>query len=238
MTGTPADRLGLWEAVSGAGPLDRDLALLRAAHPDAEPAALRRIGVGRRDEALLRWYLAVYGDRLDGAFDCTSCGETVEISLAVTDLITTGAGATPDDDALTVEVDGYRLRVRPPDTDDLAAARIGGRHTLAARIVTAAGNGQPVAVTDLPAEALDAALRALAEHDPLVDPTLAATCPWCQAPCDTLLDAGAFLTARLRIDALRLLSDVDTLARAYGWSEPDILALSDRRREAYLEFVR
>ena len=35
----------------------------------------------------------------------------------------------------------------------------------------------------------------------------------------------------------RMLLDIHALARAYGWSESDILALPPRRRQAYLELV-
>jgi hypothetical protein len=33
------------------------------------------------------------------------------------------------------------------------------------------------------------------------------------------------------------LLDVDALARAYGWSEPQVLALSATRRAAYLQLI-
>jgi hypothetical protein len=35
-----------------------------------------------------------------------------------------------------------------------------------------------------------------------------------------------------------VLGDVHELARAYGWSEPEVLALSPWRRAAYLALVR
>ncbi len=38
--------------------------------------------------------------------------------------------------------------------------------------------------------------------------------------------------------AERLLREVHTLARAYGWSEGAILELGSARRERYLELVR
>jgi hypothetical protein len=41
----------------------------------------------------------------------------------------------------------------------------------------------------------------------------------------------------LRAHARRLLREVDVLARAYGWTEPDVLALDERRRAAYLELA-
>jgi hypothetical protein len=33
------------------------------------------------------------------------------------------------------------------------------------------------------------------------------------------------------------LHEVDLLARAYGWTEPEVLALSEARRAAYLRLV-
>ncbi|HEX2516118.1 MAG TPA: phage baseplate protein, partial [Chloroflexota bacterium] len=37
--------------------------------------------------------------------------------------------------------------------------------------------------------------------------------------------------------ARRLLREVHTLARAYGWREAEILALPGRRRQTYLDLV-
>ena len=38
-------------------------------------------------------------------------------------------------------------------------------------------------------------------------------------------------------EATRLLGEVHTLARAYHWREAEILAMSSRRRQAYLELA-
>ena len=45
------------------------------------------------------------------------------------------------------------------------------------------------------------------------------------------------MKAELATQAKRLLREVHFLARAYGWREADILAMSARRRQAYLEMV-
>jgi hypothetical protein len=45
------------------------------------------------------------------------------------------------------------------------------------------------------------------------------------------------LWMRLQLAAERLLLDVDALARAYGWSEAQVLALPPLRRAAYLQMV-
>ena len=52
-----------------------------------------------------------------------------------------------------------------------------------------------------------------------------------------LFDIGAFLWSEIEACASRLLAEVDALARAYGWRERDILAMSGIRRAAYLDMV-
>lgn len=252
-----AARLALWEAGNGAGPAERDLALLAAGSPGVDRGTLRGLGIGRRDARLLAVYEAVAGGRLHGTVDCGACGETLEVTVEVCDLLG-GPAARPDGGPAArldggpagefapsrwtpLDVDGYQLVIRLPDSDDLAAAAAAGhraRDVLAARVLRATRDGRPLPVASLPAAVLDAALRAMAESDPLAEPMIATTCPWCAAPCTTLLDVGAFLWAHVRADACRLMSDVDTLARAYGWTEAEILALSDVRRTAYLELAR
>jgi hypothetical protein len=77
----------------------------------------------------------------------------------------------------------------------------------------------------------------LAECDPWAESLLELTCPECRHEWTVLLDVAVFLWTQIRTRAQRLLRDVHTLASAYGWREADILTMSSRRREAYLELV-
>ena len=52
-----------------------------------------------------------------------------------------------------------------------------------------------------------------------------------------LLRIDPALWAELEAVARRLAMEVHTLASAYGWSESEILSLSDARRRLYLEMV-
>ena len=51
-------------------------------------------------------------------------------------------------------------------------------------------------------------------------------------------DIAGFFWAELDAWARRLLREIHTLARFYGWSEAEILALSPLRRRCYLEMVQ
>ena len=62
-------------------------------------------------------------------------------------------------------------------------------------------------------------------------------CPTCGNQWQLFFDIAAFLWLKIEMQARRLLREVHTLARAYGWREADILALSPWRRQAYLEMI-
>ncbi|MFF1676937.1 hypothetical protein ACFVYG_12980 [Streptomyces sp. NPDC058256] len=71
--------------------------------------------------------------------------------------------------------------------------------------------------------------------DPAADVTLNINCPECGTATRAELDIASYLWTELDAWARDLLLDVHLLATAYGWSEPEILALSPLRRRYYLE---
>ncbi|GAA2302402.1 hypothetical protein [Streptomyces violaceusniger] len=125
------------------------------------------------------------------------------------------------------------------EREPTAASR--ARRALLARcIVSAHRSGQPVPVDRLPAAELpEPVQRRLAEAaeraDPAADVTLNVACPECGEATRAELDIASYLWAELDHWARDLLLDVHLLATAYGWSEPQILALSPLRRRYYLE---
>jgi hypothetical protein len=50
-------------------------------------------------------------------------------------------------------------------------------------------------------------------------------------------DIATYLATEVHTWASRQLREVHDLARAYGWSEAEILAMSPTRRRAYLELL-
>jgi hypothetical protein len=97
--------------------------------------------------------------------------------------------------------------------------------------------GVDVLANELPNDLLAALAAEMAARDPQAEILLDLTCPACGTPWQALFDVAAFFWAEVAAEAKRLLREVDALARAYGWREADILALSPRRRQAYLELI-
>ena len=64
------------------------------------------------------------------------------------------------------------------------------------------------------------------------------TCTACGETWSDVLDAAAYLWAEIEAAAHRLLGEVAEIAKALGWSEQEILAMSTSRRRAYLQIAR
>ncbi|MDR6951263.1 hypothetical protein J2X65_000611 [Ancylobacter sp. 3268] len=237
-----ADVLRIWEAGHGLPSGARALLVLAAAAPAAAPEALERLPLGARDRALLAIRAATLGERLNAFADCPACAAALEFPVDVDALL---AGGAPDEavEPRAIRVEGYHLTVRPPDSRDQAAAErcpdaATAEALLFAACVTATGeDDRPIPVTALPAVARAAASDVLIALDPLTDVSFDVACPACGCGWSLALDVPAFLWDEIGHHARRLIGEVALLARAYGWSEREILAMSPTRRQSYLAWA-
>jgi hypothetical protein len=233
---TDAELLAVWERGRRLAPARRALLLLAAVYPDTSADDLARLSVGRRDALLLALREATFGPRVEAVIDCPACGCRLEVECHTEDL---RAAEPPEPDGgRRVEVGGVPVAFRLPDSLDLIHAAgtgsvEGARRALGARCLEPAG---------LPEEELtEVALAAVAEAVAVADPqsavTLDADCPECGSAVSVPWDVLTFFWRELNAWAFRVLREVHTLAAAYGWTEPTILALSAHRRRLYLEMV-
>ncbi|HEU0016375.1 MAG TPA: hypothetical protein VFQ45_22030 [Longimicrobium sp.] len=235
-----AGLLRVWEAGQAQHPVDRALTVLAAAGAGGPRARLAALPLPERDRRLLRARQALLGPALGAFAVCPACAERVEFSVDSRDLVPPEEqGGGPWE----AEGGGVAMRFRLPDSRDLAAAARaagvdGARRRLAERcVLEARGAEGPVPPGALPGAALDALARRMAEVAPHAELSFALACPACGTEWRAELDVAAFFWAELAARARRLLREVDGLARAYHWSEGEILALSPARRRAYLELA-
>ena len=236
------DLLRVWEVGEDQHPLEKALTLLAAACPELTWDDLAALSVGQRDARLLTLREQTSGPKLNGFAECTRCAQRLEFDVAVADL-----RVAPDPDAAEevreLVAEGLALRFRLPNSRDLAAV-LGCQDQAAARsllvqrcVLEASRDGVPVAGGELPAEAITALAQRMAECDPQAEVLLDLRCPACEHGWQALFDIVAFFWAELAAQAKRLLREVHALARAYGWREVDILGMSARRRQFYLEMA-
>ena len=234
------DLLQVWEVGEDQSPVDRALTILTAACPELTRDELAELSVGQRDARLLSLRERTSGPRLNCFAECPRCAERLEFDVAVADL---RVAAEPDEGACELVAENFLLRFRLPNSRDLAAAA-GFRDQSAARdllvqrcVLQASRHGVPIACSELPAEVISALAQRMVECDPQAEVLLDLRCPECAHGWQVLLDIASFFWDELSAQARRLLNEVRGLALVYGWREADILAMSARRRQYYLEMT-
>ncbi len=237
-----SDLIALWELGSGQRPVDRALMLLSACSPAESHDDLARLCIGARDARLLEIYERLFGPSLNAFAQCPACNQPLEYTLFTHELkASTSSPADPR--TLTFDDGRLSLRLRLPDSLDLRAVSTCTKPEEATKmlaercIIEAALGGQPIKPAELSADTTETISSALAAADPGAELLINLNCTVCAHPWQVTLDIERFLWSRISATAKRLLRDVHALASAYGWREPDILALSMARRQTYVEMA-
>lgn len=245
-----SELLTVWERGAHQFPPVRGLILLAAACPDSQTNALARLPIGVRDARLLELREVQFGPLLTCLAQCPHCKEHLELEFTTREIRVEGADANHPEGAECptrierVEADGCEVLFRLPNSADLIALEDAAIHPdperqLLARCVSGARQGgRDVTVDQLPAGVLAAVERRMAEIDLQAEVQLALDCITCGNRWLSAFDVVSYLWAEIDAWAGRLLRDVHALARAYGWREADILAMTATRRRAYLDLIR
>ena len=218
--------LEAWERSSALERPWRELALLELTR-EASADDVARLPVGERDRRLLSLRLSLFGRWIPCETQCGACGERLELELDGERL-----AAVPDAPSDAGLVDRGEMRVRPPDSTDIAAAM--GSDDPVAALLERCAETESAAISE---EARAAAIDRMAKLDPGAELWLEASCPACGASWTVLLDPASIVVEEVDRHARQVLREVDQLARAYGWREPDVIALGPARRRAYLALV-
>ena len=236
-----AQLLDLWDAGSRSSPWCRAALLLQCAWPDA---AVAQWPLGLVNARLLQLRAALFGSDWNCLADCPACAKVAEVRLDISAML---VGAQRDEPLQepawhVVDEPSVATRFRLPVLGDLASSGAGNAQSAARlldAIVAAPGSN---ACDTVPAEVLPRTRaeieRQLLRLDPLAAIDIVMDCPACGHRWRSAAEVIGMLWAEVSVLARRMLADVARLASLFGWSEPQILALSSTRRQHYLDMVR
>ncbi|MGW2202408.1 hypothetical protein [Streptomyces sp. NPDC001774] len=240
------DVLRLWDECRDTSPEARALVLAAAADDGTVSVPPTERPIGRVTALLLRLRNALAGPRMAATVGCPGCHGTVEFQA------TTEALLALEDKIVDAPPPllhgGYAVDWRCPSYGDLQAMAerpeaddpVRGALLLLERCLLNVRHEEGTvadAAVALPVELREALSEAMASADPLADLLVDLRCPDCEHAFTADFDMAAFVWAEVESRGRRLLMEVDALARAYGWSETDVLALSEPRREHYVRIV-
>lgn len=220
------------------------MTILGTVLPEASREELQALSIGQRDAYLCDIREQTFGSSLACVIECPSCHGRLEFSLDVVNVRGSRGSLRGQADAFQeISTDGYTINVRLPTHWDLQAIA-GSQDVPAARkllvercVLQIRQNGVEVPLRDVPERTMTALAEEMADHDPGTEVQLDLRCPVCEHGWEVTFDILSFLWAEICALARRLLCEVHTLARAYGWREADILSMSAARRRLYLDMV-
>lgn len=237
-----AELLDVWEKGLDQPILNRALILLAAASPEMDAAAVAELHIGERDARLIQLREWMFGSHLVNTTACPKCAEHVEWENEISDFYIHPSDLTTPNE-LNLQTGKYNLHFRLPNSTDIATvleSNTGDSKAddlLRRCIISAEHNGKTCNTNRLPKKALDALSYHIETLDPQAEIRLDLSCPECAHHWEVLFDIANFLWSEINNWAERTLSNVHTLAAAYGWSEQEILSLSPVRRQLYLGMV-
>jgi len=176
----------------------------------------------------------MFGGSAGGTSECPQCGERVEFSLDTRTLADTGELAEA---AREIEVNGTCVRFRLPTSRDLADAVAAPDQSRGVRSLIEQCVIEPRLSEELSDDVVEALGHAMVKADPQAEIIISLGCPNCGKHWQLLFDIGHFFWNEIAAQAQRLVYEVDALARAYGWTEREILSLAAQRRRTYLEML-
>jgi hypothetical protein len=221
------DILALWDRAAGRAQRQRDDALVAAA------GAAPRDSIGTGNAALLALRTRLFGApwRLRAA--CPTCHTDCEFTA---DSAVLADGLAPPADAVPPRITngGSELALRLPTLSDLASLAATCDSAAATKLLLARCLGEaPPAAQDI----LHRVEAELERCDPGAVLSFALDCPDCGHAWQAVIDIAPALWTEVQAAAERTLLEVDALAREYGWSEAEVLALPHTRRAAYLQLA-
>lgn len=232
--------LALWERTATASPRRRRREFLACSGlPGARSA--ERLEVGRANAQLLRLYRTMFGPLVACRTECPRCETALEIDVDVDELL----AREPAEPAapMQLQVEDWDVSFRLPTEEDIDAIHgepdvSAAGHALLRRCIEGCRHGaKETQVSRVPPE-LSAQLSArIEERDPLAVLGFELCCTDCGHAWSSTLEVDGFLWSRLNAWVHRLLRDVHTLAKTYGWSERAIMEMSPWRRQLYLDMV-
>ena len=216
--------------------------VLRLGHRQPGIDALRALSVGDREALLLNVLRLSVGPRLDCCVDCPVCGERLDLDCDLHQVLLTPYERWQPTYEESVATDDGRWRVsfRLPtgtDQEEIAQLALADTARAAAELLRRCllDLDPDVDAGEPPASLADAISRRMAELDPQAEVELTSTCPGCGTAIVAPFDALDFLTRMAAGGRAALIGEVDLLARAYHWSEDQILAVPRERRREYVE---
>jgi len=239
-----AELLQVWDNGTGMSLLEKTLLLLGKACATEDWKQLGKLSIGNRDAKLLQLREWMFGNKLRNMTKCPACSEMVEWETNTEALRLQPVKEDISVETFSLRQSKFNIHFRLPDSYDVLKFSTEGNQSpyikqlLTECIIDITGaDNEKYAPDVLPAIAWQTLEESMSKKDPQADITMQIICPYCQHNWNAVFDIMSFLWTEINNWAKHIMQEVALLARAFSWSEKDILAMTPQRRRLYIEMI-
>lgn len=202
------------------------------------PRHFTELSIGQRIECLLLLAAGGWEKALSLVFECQGCGEDLELDLTVKEL----AEAQREADHIEtvgLDLEGRRIEFRKPtgrDQEVWAGTVFRDELDAAERMVSSLAI-TPEFPSTLGRTSIREIERIFEDADPLVNFSCRVRCGECDRLNDYRVDLMETALAMLSRMQTQLIHAIHRMATHYHWSEADVLAVPEWRRQQYLQLI-
>jgi hypothetical protein len=237
---TTSELLQIWEDCFEQPVLHKALRLLSKAC-DIPFDKATELSIGERDVRLLILREWLFGNKMNNTAHCPKCAERVEWEMDTFDLHLQTPQSVTQIPLLELNIETYHLRFRLPNSADMLNSTLvpsNPKAVLFNCIVEAKSDQKDLPINDLPNTVFETLMEKMAQEDPQANITILLNCPVCQHQWASVFDILSYFWIEIDHWAKHILQEVYVLARAFSWSERDIVNMSVRRRQMYIDMLR
>lgn len=232
--------LTVWDENSHKPLLSKTLGLLAKACGTDDTVKIGRMSIGERDARLLMLREWLFGTAMKNKTACPVCKENVEWEASTRQMLVQHLRTDFSVPVFTAETTSATIFFRLPDSFDLQKAgeqQDNGNGIIENCILEIMRNGEKHPAASIAPAELEALEKRMSEEDPQADIRVQLNCPACANAWEAAFDIMSYLWAEINNWAYRLMDEVALLARHFGWAEKDIVNMSARKRNLYIQML-
>ena len=236
---TASELLEIWENGWQQSALNNALHLLYKVYDAPNIQAITQLNIGERDARLLELRTILFGQRLINKAKCPKCTESVEWEMDTSDIQLQKPQLSAEPKIFNLQTATYSLRFRLPNSQDMLNKNaLTSRQILLNCILDVKNEEKDCPKEEITEGSLETLAQQMEKEDPQANITMALNCPACHHNWTAVFDILTYLWAEIDNWAKHLVQEIYILARAFGWSERDILNMSVRRRQMYIDMLK
>lgn len=227
--------LNVWDYCVGKNQTFKGVALASLVFNEADHSDVLNWSIEKRDVALFHVRKKFFGNQFNNISHCPKCAETVEWDFYFHQMEIPSLKGTPDNVEISVDVTDYNLMVRLPNSDDLFVnneIQIIQNCILNLNEYKALSRNQKI-----PDVLINQINDRFNESCQASNITYNLNCVACKHEWQVVFDIVSYLWKEIDQWAKGFLDQIGLLAKTFGWSESEIINMSENRRNHYLNLI-